>query len=658
MNQTTHQTPEASPTPSPVLGGRTPPSAPRDAVGELRAFFVSLLEHQARLTGAAGGVVYLLETQARKAGPAAVFIAPGEADSLRGRLNAGGAAMSRIESLVSELADAFRKSGGQTPGVIEEISIGESGMYRSGATHRAIAAPLVAEGRVEGASVVLTPISGRVEPEEALTRLALTCVRFETYVWRQRAISEIEHKTRLRETLELLDASQQGANTAAMCAIMCQELARRFDCTRVSIGLVRGNTIRLAGVSGSDTIDRRGAAVEAIEAAMEECAAQDREVVYPSPPEHEDDPSQRRLHRAHEVLSLKFGPSAIVSLPLRVEGDLAGVILLERSPDDPFPASVTPLLRLIAEYVGPSLWTRRLADRGLLAVTRDQFAKLGVTLAGPRHTGKKIIGVVLLLALIISAIPWLPERVPAEATIKAELSRTIVAPFDGILDRVLVQPGDEVTEGQTLAQMEDEAIAAERDRLIAEINKLQTDRSDAELAGEQARVEAFRLEMEAKRKNLDVIEYHLSNSDIRSPITGMVGQGDLKELEGSPVGPKDALFVIVGDRNIAALQVDETDIGRVAVGQEGEMVLTGSPGSPVPIRVTHVNPVAEAVESANVYIVEVELLDTPPGLAVGPGMSGSAKLQVRTEDGSSARVSPLGLMLDPLIDRIRMWLWI
>jgi multidrug efflux pump subunit AcrA (membrane-fusion protein) len=652
MNTTTRQTPEAKS----LTTGRTPAGAPRDALSELRAFFASLLEQQTRLIGACGGLVYLVETPSRKPGPAALHFAPGEAEMLRPQLAPGSPTLARLERIANEAAEAWRSSSGRSPGVSEELALAGGGMYNAGPTHRAIAAPLVAEGQVEGASVLLTPIAG--DAEEALTRLALTCAKFETFIWRQRAIAEIEHKTRLRETLELLDAAQQGASAEAMGALMCHELARRFNCTRVSIGMIRGERIRLAGISGSDTIDRRGAAVETIEAAMEECASQDREVVYPPPPEHEEDPAQRRLCRAHETLSQKFGPSAMVSLPLRVEGDLAGVILLERSADDPFPASVTPLLRLIAEFVGPSLWARRLADRGLLAVTRDQMRQLGVAIAGPRHTGKKIIGLILLIALVVSAIPWMPERVTADASIKAELSRTIVAPFEGELDEVLVRPGDEVAEGDVLATMAKQEIEANRDRLIAEIRKLRTDRSDAELAGEQARVEAFSLEIEARQKNLDLVQYHLENADIRSPITGVVGQGDLEELRGSPVGPKDALFVIVGDDNIAALKVDETDIGRVAVGQEGELVLSGSPGSPIPIRVTHVNPVAEAVESANIYIVEVEILRRPDAIALGPGMSGTAKLRVRNEDGSNARVSPLGVMLDPVIDRIRMWLWI
>ena len=39
----------------------------------------------------------------------------------------------------------------------------------------------------------------------------------------------------LRETLELLDTSQQGASAGTMGAIMCNELKRRFGCTRASI---------------------------------------------------------------------------------------------------------------------------------------------------------------------------------------------------------------------------------------------------------------------------------------------------------------------------------------------------------------------------------------------------------------------------------------
>ena len=83
-----------------------------------------------------------------------------------------------------------------------------------------------------------------------------------------------------------------------MGRLMCHELARRFGCTRVSIGLIAHDRVRLTGVSGADSMDRKGAAIEAIEAAMEECADQDAEIHDPPPPGQEVDPAEHRVTRA------------------------------------------------------------------------------------------------------------------------------------------------------------------------------------------------------------------------------------------------------------------------------------------------------------------------------------------------------------------------
>src|SRR5690606_14811347 len=98
-----------------------------------------------------------------------------------------------------------------------------------------------------------------------------TAARFEAFLWHQQAMGEAHAKARLRETLELLDAAQQGGDAETMGSLFCHELARRFGCTRVSVGLVRGSGLRLTAVSGADELDRRSAAAVALEAAMEEC---------------------------------------------------------------------------------------------------------------------------------------------------------------------------------------------------------------------------------------------------------------------------------------------------------------------------------------------------------------------------------------------------
>ena len=110
----------------------------------------------------------------------------------------------------------------------------------------------------------------------------------------------------------------------------------------MSVGLVQGHDIKAVAISGADNIDRRNPAVEALEAVMDECADQDIEVMFPQSDELA--PAERRVVRAHGELSRSFGPSSIVSLPLRVDGDLVGVGVLERDADDPFPPGSLGLL--------------------------------------------------------------------------------------------------------------------------------------------------------------------------------------------------------------------------------------------------------------------------------------------------------------------------
>jgi len=57
-----------------------------------------------------------------------------------------------------------------------------------------------------------------------LRLLALSAAQFEAFLWRQQCMAEAQQKLMLRETLELLDTSQQGASAGTMGAIMCNEL--------------------------------------------------------------------------------------------------------------------------------------------------------------------------------------------------------------------------------------------------------------------------------------------------------------------------------------------------------------------------------------------------------------------------------------------------
>ncbi len=634
---------------------------------ELNTFLLALLEYQCSLVGALAGAIYLAGSQSRGAGIAATFVPRagqnGTVAGVRSEDLLSEAVLRRIERLGAQAAAPAPDSS--PAALIEDLTLAPAGLYENRASHRLIAAPLSAEGRTEGASVLVVPAGAAGPLTDAQTKIALTSARFETFLWRQHCMTEGTQKARLREALELLDAAQQGADARSMAAIMCHELQRRFGCTRVSIGLISshgGDRLKLMAVSGADDLDRRGAAVEALEAAMEECAAQDIEVVYPPPVESQADPAQRRVTRSHQELSRKFGPSAMLSLPLRVEGDLAGVVLLEREAADPFPAGAAALMRLVAEFIGPAVWTRRLADRKVLAVARDRVLEIGQAMVGPRHTGAKLLGLLVLLVLIgLAAIP-IPDRVSAVAQVKAQLSRTIVPPFVGYLKEVKVRAGDRVEAGQALAVMDDSELNLQLARYQADKETQSTQRDDAQSKGELSAVRALEAKIKQTEATIAETQSKLQRATIRSPIAGVVAKGELDPFIGARIDPSQPLLEVVGPERLITIQIPERDIGRAISRLESDHELTGHlvtkalPDRKIPLKITQINPAAEVVDGANVYLAEAAIVADDSGASdapsawLRPGMTGTAKL----DDGYT---TGLAAILRPVVDELRLRLW-
>lgn len=620
----------------------TPPMDASNAA-PLATFLDSLLKRQVALGDAEAGAIWLYPTATRQAGPIAFHQEPGRPVP-RSWLRP-------VLQVIERVAEPLRtpRDDGRPSVRIEPIRLdAEDAVYGTSPGHLLVIVPLLAAGMVEGLCVLLIAGNDRRAASEAALRSSLAATGFETYLWRENALKEAEARARLRETLELLDLSIQGRSVGAVSAILCHELRRRFACTRVCIGLVHRDAVRLVGMSGVDVVDRKAPATEPLESAMEECAAQDTEIVYPQPAEAEQHPSTRRVVRDHERLSLKAGPSAIVSLPLRIEGDLVGVLVLERTPDNPFPTGAISLLRLLAEFVGPCIWTRRLADRGVAAVARDRISDLGQAIVGPRHTGAKLIGLVLVLILFgLAAIP-IPDRVRASAEVRAVISRTIPPPFTGYLAESLVRPGDTVVEGAVIGRMDTSELSLQLEQELGHRETLAAERDNAHATGDLAAWRRAGKGVEESDAKIGLLNSYLARSEIRSPLTGQISRGDLEEFVGARVEPTTALFEIVTPERQVLIEVDERDIRRVSVGQEGWLVTTASPGRKVPIRVARINPSAEPTQGANIFMVEAEV--TTGETFLQPGMRG----HVRLKDGWTTGLASLAR---PIIDEIRLRLW-
>ena len=650
----------ASASNNPTLPGRASPggspsaaspSGGVDAQQALAAYLDGLLERLCALSRSDAGLAFIRPGQQREGGLAAVH-APND-QRLVEQLRTDARLLARLSGLAERAAEQVASGSVRT--ISENVHVEQGSMYHAQATHRATAVPLVALGQAEGACVVLTPVAdnGNALAERSML---VAAEGFEGFLWSQRAMAEAERTARLRETLEMLDAAQRGSTAQTMASLFCDELRRRFGCSRVTVGLVQGQDIRAVAISGADNIDRRNPAVEALEAAMDECADQDIEVVYPQ----SDDlaPAERRVVRAHGELSRSFGPSSVVSLPLRVDGDLVGVAVLERDADDPFPPGSLGLLRLVSEFIGPAVWTRRLADRGIIAVTRDRITDLGSAIVGPRHTLLKLVGLLALLVFVALAVTPIPSVVSAQAEAKAASQRAITPPYQGYLAWVGVKPGDDVQAGQVIARMDTTEREAQLARLDAQYAAQRTKR-ESELARgrmEEAEVLSQQLaEIEAQRT---LLRYEINRGQIRAPIDGQIAGPDLEPWLDAPIAPDTPLVRVVGAASVVVVRVPERDVAAVRERliaddddrADGSFAPRARPDQRLPVRLVRMNPQAEVVQGGNVYLVEAELAETSP-VWLRPGMTGRARVR-------SGWTTPLVRLARPLIDRAQMaWWW-
>jgi multidrug resistance efflux pump len=440
----------------------------------------------------------------------------------------------------------------------------------------------------------------------------------------------------------LAQVSAQSRYLAAAMAL-CNGLAGRLHCQRVSLGWLERGFIRAQAISRTEKFDRKMEAVQALEKVMEECLDQDDEIIWPAPPNYP------LIIRDHDAFAKDQKLGSVCSVPLRHEGKIEAVLTLERESGE-FTAIELQQLRLVCDQAMGRLRDLKRSDRWfgarLATFTREKLSKF----LGPEHTLAKAIGVLATVLLLVLIFYKPNYRVEANYILRSHEVRFISAPFAGYIHEAAVRPGDIVQAGDVILRLNTDDLLLNESAALAELTRYSREAEKARAANQLADMRVALAQVEEVKARLALVRYQIERAEVKAPFDCVVVEGDLRSRLGAPVEQGEPMFRLARtDSLYIEAELHERDVHEVLGKSTGEIAFVSQPDKTFPVRLERIEPAALAKEGKNVFLIRC-LVDGAPEAWWRPGMSGVCKINV-----GERRL--IWILTHRTAEFLRLWLW-
>ena len=202
--------------------------------------------------------------------------------------------------------------------------------------------------------------------------------------------------------------------------------------------------------------------------------------------------------------------------------------------------------------------------------------------------------------------------------------------ISGVVKRLRANIGDYVKAGQVIAELEDSELQAKVNQNLAAVEKARADLEYAQTAfgRDQSLLEKSLISqqqvdqsetslkvaealLKQAEANLDYARVQLSYATIHSPISGVIASVSTQEGEAVSASLSAPTFVSIIDLTRLEVQVfvDETDIGKIQIGQEARFTVDTYADSDFRGAVTAIYPKAVIQDNVVNYVVTLTITD-------------------------------------------------
>ena len=220
--------------------------------------------------------------------------------------------------------------------------------------------------------------------------------------------------------------------------------------------------------------------------------------------------------------------------------------------------------------------------------------------------------------------------VSATGSLSCQASQEVKFSKAGRIKEIVVEEGDYVKEGQTLAKLEDEEERLSLLRAENALKEAESELESARLGSPKNVVEEKERQLKERKLELELERKDLEDTVLKAPFSGMVSKTYVEKGEivaGEAVsGSKAILRLIDTSRLFAEVTADEVDIAQIQLGQKAEVTIDAYPEEVFLGNVVYVAPETTHSEGLVLVEVKIELEKTDPKLK--PGFTASADIIV------------------------------
>lgn len=442
-------------------------------------------------------------------------------------------------------------------------------------------------------------------------------------IWhRQRRADELDWQVRATAAVvEIVRTISTSSTLDRGCHGIVSDLQTFLGVDRVAVSLVdrSGLRTRLVTVNGISSIRKDSDVAQGLQSVADETLVRDSNAAWPilSPTLHHNTLALRRFQDEHRY-------DSVVSLPLSFEAGpqktrhVVGVLTLA----GPRIVLHRPEALAFLDAASPSI---AIALDGLRRSQGGPIAKFTRKMLSGSHL-KLAAASIAAIALFGAMSLEVPVRIHTAGTLEAEVRRVISAPYDGLLEISLAEPGDLVGADEILARMDSREIRWELSSLVAEKAQAQKELDRSLAVDDVAKAQLSALEAERLDQKSRLLQYREDNHELRSPLGGMVLKGSLDRMTSAPVKLGQPLFE-VGELDPLRLDVEipAEEFSRVRTGHEVTVRFEGIANRDVVGSLKSIRPRSELRNGRNVFIGEVVVPN--PDHFLRPGLRGSVTIR-------------------------------